>query len=80
VTVIDAIGKRIREIMGEKNLSNYAVCKRATVDLSTLYNIFNKRQKVISFNVLLLLCDGLDITIQEFLDSPLFGKDVLEID
>ena len=80
MTSIEAIGKRIQEVQMQKNISNYAVCKKATVDLSTLYNIFNNRQKAISFNVLLLLCDGLDITIQEFLDSPLFKKDNLEID
>ena len=80
MTVIEAIGKRIQQIQVEKKLSNYAVCKKATVDLSTLYNIFNNRQKVISFNVLLLLCEGLDVTIQEFLNSPLFDKNNLDID
>lgn len=77
--VINAIGKRIQEILTEKNLSHYAVCKKATVDLSTIYNILNGRQKVISFNILLLLCEGLDITIQEFLNHPLFNKDNLDI-
>jgi len=78
--VIQAIGQRIQGLLREKGLSQYAVCKKATVDLSTIYNILNGRQKVISFNILLLLCDGLDVTIQEFLNSPLFDKENLEID
>ena len=77
---IDAVGKRIQELLKEKDISQYAVCKKATVDLSTIYNILNSRQKVISFNILLLLCEGLGVTIQEFLNSPLFSKENLEID
>jgi len=78
--VIEAVGKRIQNLLSEKNITQYAVCKKATVDLSTIYNILNGRQKVVSFNVLLLLCEGLDITIQEFLNHPLFSKENLEID
>jgi DNA-binding Xre family transcriptional regulator len=80
MTVIEAIAKRIHEIQGEKNLTNYAVCKKATVDLTTIHNIFNNRQKVISFNILLLLCDGLGVSIQEFLSSPLFNRGNFDID
>ena len=78
--VIDAIAKRILELLSQKNLTQYAVCKKATVDLSTIYNLVNGRQKVISFNILLLLCEGLDITIQEFLNNQLFDKENLEIE
>jgi len=78
--VIEAIAERIKNLMAEKNLSQYAICKKATVDKSTVYNILNGRQKVISFNILLLLCEGLGITIQEFLNDPLFDKSNLEID
>ena len=77
--VIYAIGERIQKIMTEKNLSQYAVCKKGTVDKSTIYNILNGRQRVVSFNILLLLCEGLGITIQEFLDDPLFDKSNLDI-
>jgi len=80
MTVINAVGKRISGLLVEKNLTQYAVCKKATVDLSTVYNILNGRQRVVSLNILLLLCHGLDITIQEFLDDPLFEKENLEID
>ena len=78
--VIEAVSKRIQTLMTEKNLTPYSVCKKATVDLSTIYNITNGRQKTISFNVLLLLCEGLGVTIQEFLNDPLFEKSILDID
>ena len=78
--VIEAVGKRIQKFLIQKNLTPYAVCKKATVDLSTIYNIINNRQKVISFNILLLLCEGLGVTIQEFLDDPLFEKSNLDVD
>jgi len=78
--IIEAVGKRIQNLLTEKNLSQYAVCKKATVDLSTIYNILHGRQNVVSFNILLLLCEGLVVTIQEFLNDPLFDKANLDID
>ena len=76
--VIEAIGQRIQKIIKDKGLSQYAVCKKATVHDSTLYNIFNGNQKHLSVNVLLLLCEGMDISIVEFFDDPLFKN--LDID
>jgi hypothetical protein len=76
MTVIEVVAKRIQGLLAEKQLSQCA----ATVNLSTLYNNFNGRQKVISFNILLLPCNGLGITIQEFLDDRLFAPNNLDID
>ena len=78
--VIEAIAHRIKNILGDKNLSQYAVCKKATVHDSTIYNIYNGNQKHLSINVLLLLCEGMDISITEFFDDPLFSKENLDID
>jgi transcriptional regulator with XRE-family HTH domain len=79
MTIIEAVAKRISDILDEKKLTAYYVCKKATVDLSTYYNLRNNRQKVISFNILILLCDGMNVTIQEFLDDPLFDRENLDL-
>jgi len=78
--VIKAVAKRIQEIMIEKGITQYALCKKIAVSESSLYNICYNRQKDIPFGKLLLICDGLDISIHEFLNSPLFNKGNLEID
>jgi DNA-binding Xre family transcriptional regulator len=78
--IIEAIAKRTRDVMSEKGLTQYALCKKMAVPESSLYNIFYKRQKDLPAGRLFLICDGLDITIQEFLASPLFARENLEID
>jgi len=76
--VIDAVARRTQEIMSEKEMTQYALCKKIAISESSLYNIFYKRQQDIPFGKLLLICDGLGITIQEFLNSPIFEN--LEIE
>ena len=78
--IIEAIAKRLTELLDEKNLSQYSLCKKAAIDASNLYNIIYHRTKSITLNNLILICDGLGVTVHEFLDSPLFNREHLEID
>jgi transcriptional regulator with XRE-family HTH domain len=80
VKVIEAIAKRIQNILSKKKLSQYAVCKKATLHDSTIYNIYHGNQKHLSVNVLLLLCEGMDVSIVEFFSDPLFAEGNLDID
>jgi len=80
VKVIEAVAKRIQKIATQKNLSQYAICKKATVHDSTLYQIYKGNQTHLSLNVLFLLCEGLGVTIQEFFNDPMFSSEILDID
>jgi len=77
---IEAVAKRTQEIMTEKGMTQYALCKKIAISESSLYNIFYNRQKDIPLGKLLLICDGLGITIQDFLNSPLFSRSKLDLD
>jgi len=77
---IEAVARRTQELMAEKSMTQYALCKKIAISESSLYNIFYSRQKDIPLGKLLLICDGLGITIQEFLNSPLFNKETLDLD
>ena len=77
---IEAIAKRLDNLLKEKNLTQYALCKRIAIDPSNIYNIMYFRCKTITVDKLFLLSEGLDMTVQEFLDDPLFTKENLEID
>ena len=72
--LFDAIVKRIQDLMAEKKINQYNLAKKIAISESSLYDIFYKRQKDITMSRLYLICDGLDITIQEFFDHPLFEK------
>ena len=76
---IDAVAKRLISLLDEKKISQYSLCKKVALDASNLYNIIYKRTKTVTLSTLLLVCEGLGITIQEFFASPLFDKENLDI-
>lgn len=78
--VIDAVAIRVSRLLTERNMTQYALCKKIAIDPSNLYNIMYKRCNTITADKLFLLADGFDMTVQEFLDDPLFNKENLEID
>ena len=78
--VIHAIANRLYALLKEKQLSQYALCKKIAIDPSNIYNIMYDRCETITVNKLFLLAEGLDMTVQEFLDDPLFSKENIDVD
>lgn len=76
--MLEAIIKRLRELVDEKNMSLYALSYNAAVPYSTVKNIFKGDSKNPGVITIKLLCDGLGITITEFFNSPIFEE--LEIE
>lgn len=72
------ISKRIDEYLFQQGISLYALAKRSSLALSTLKNLYTKHTKSPSFSLVLKICDGLGVTIEQFLDSPLFRKDIVD--
>ena len=77
--MVEAIAKRLADLIAEKNISQYELAKRATIDASTIYNLFHNRIKTITVDTLWLIASALDLTIQEFLAHPLFSVENIEL-
>ncbi|MBE5736201.1 MAG: helix-turn-helix transcriptional regulator [Clostridiales bacterium] len=71
----DAVILRIEQLCIEKNMTKYDLYKNSGVPQSTLTSIKKKRSGSVKLITLYWICEGFDITIQEFFDSPLFNKD-----
>ena len=76
----EAIAKRLIFLLKERKLTQYALCKKIAIDPTNIYNIMYGRCKTITVDKLFLLAEGLDMTVLEFLNDPLFAKENLEID
>lgn len=74
----DAVVKRLRELMDERNLTMNGLANISAVAPTTVRNIFDGKSKNPGVVTLKLLCDGMGITITEFFDSPIFRE--LEIE
>ena len=80
MTVGKAISKRIDEYLYARQMSLYALAKRAGLPIATLQNLYRGHTKSPTLSVVYKICEGLETPIAEFLDSPLFDTNVLELD
>ena len=67
-----AITTRILRLCQERGLSVNKLCILSGVTQSTVNNIVNGRNHSATVATIQKLCDGLDITLREFFDDPLF--------
>ena len=76
----EAVVKRITELCVEKNLTVNGLANISAVAPSTLKNILYGVSKNPGIVTLKMLCDGLEITLDEFFDSDLFKNLEQEIE
>ena len=75
----EAVAQRIIELCNEKNIAVNALTNLSGVAPSTLYSILNKKSQNPGVVSLKKLCDGLEISIRHFFDSPIFDDIEQEI-
>lgn len=74
VLLPEAIKLRIIELLSENNLSAYRLSYKGGISPSNVSDIL--RGKVIepTISTLLHICEGANITLKEFFDSPIFDE------
>lgn len=70
----EAVGKRILEFCDERNITPNKLCTMSGVIQSTVNSIFSGRSQNPKLATIQYLCEGLNISIKEFFDSPLFDQ------
>ena len=75
----EAVAKRIIELCFERNMATNALANISGVSPSTVYSMLNEKSQNPGVVSIKKLCDGLDITLREFFDSPIFDNIEQEI-
>lgn len=75
-----AVAKRIDEFLIERNISLYKLAKDACLPISTLQNLYRGHTKSPTLSLVFQIADTLGVSVAEFLDSPLFSYENLELD
>ena len=75
----EAIAKRILELCEKRNLAINALANLSGVSPSTVYSMLNEKGLNPGVVSIKKLCDGLDISLREFFDSPIFDDIEQEI-
>lgn len=72
MTIGEAIRSRILMLCEERNISINKLSTISGVTQSTINNIISGRNNTTTVSTIKKLCDGLEITIQDFFDNTLF--------
>ena len=72
MTIAEAVVKRIYELVDERQLTINKISTISGITQSTMSDIVNGVTSNVKIATIKKLCDGLDISIREFFDSPLF--------
>lgn len=70
----EAIAARIRELCEQNNLTQYALSMKSGVPQSTLSTIMSCTFRSMKIRIIYEICEGLEIEIKDFFDSPLFER------
>lgn len=74
----EALSKRLTELLDERGMTQYQLYVKSGVPKSTLHNIINCTYDSVKLRIIHEICQGLEIDISEFFDSPLFNENNLE--
>ena len=75
----EAVAKRILQLCEEKHIAINALANISGVAPSTIYSMLNEKSQNPGVVSIKKLCDGLEISLRDFFDSPIFDDIEQEI-
>lgn len=76
----EAVAQRILGLCEERDLAINALANLSGVSPSTVYSMLNTKSQNPGVVSIKKLCDGLEITLRDFFDSPVFDDLEQEIE
>ena len=72
--LVEAIGKRVEELLNERGYTLYQLQKEGGVPRSTVSDVILVKKKRVSTDTLYQICATLGITLKEFFEAPIFDE------
>ena len=74
----EAISQRLCELLAERKMTQYQLYMKSGVPRSTIGNVVNCSYTSVNIRIIHEMCQGMEISIPEFFESPLFDESNLE--
>lgn len=74
----EAISVRLTELLNERQMTQYQLYIRSGVPKSTIGNVINCSYDSVKLRIIHEMCQGLEISMIDFFNSPLFAETNLE--
>lgn len=75
----EAVGKRTKELLFEKNMTQYRLTKITCLNEKTLSDLLKGKTCDVKFSTIYLIVEAFNMSILEFFDSSLFNKENIEV-
>ena len=69
-----AVAQRILELCKNRSITVNTLANAAGIPPTTIYSILNTKSKNPGIVTIKQVCDGMDISLREFFDSPIFDE------
>jgi len=76
----EAVAYRIKELCKERGITQYQLYLKTGVPQSTLSTIMKCSYPSMKLRIIYEICDGLEITLEEFFESKVFKRENIEED
>ena len=74
----EAISARLSELLNERGMTQYQLYMKSGVPKSTIGNVINCSYDSVKLRIIHEMCQGFEINISDFFNSPLFEESNLE--
>ena len=71
----EAISKRLTELLDERKMTAYGLFMKSGVSQSTISDLKNMNNSGVNITIIYELCEGLEISVKEFFNSPYFERE-----
>lgn len=78
VKLNQAVSLRLSELLQEHHMTQYQLFAKSGVPKSTISNIINCAYDSVKLRIIHEICQGFQISITDFFQSPLFDEDDLD--
>ena len=80
MTLSKAVSTRIRQILKEKNISQYKLEQMTGIAHNTMSPFLNNKYRSCNLRTLVIIILALNMSIKEFFDDEIFDCEQLDID
>lgn len=75
MNICAAVGKRIKQLLKERNMTTYRLEMETGILHTTMSNVINGKNQSVNLKTLMQICQGLKISLSEFFSDPIFDFD-----
>lgn len=69
-----AVGKRVKELIFKKGISQYRLIKDTCLNEKTISDLIKGKNKDVKLSTIYLICEVLGMSLNEFFDSNIFDN------